>query len=89
MSVDVVLPLEEVLRPLDDLCGVMEELPLVELLGDVVLDMVRKADGTVLDLLGTEAEILYDLLPVYRSNTKESLCINCLGLEHLFLHQFL
>lgn len=42
--VDVVLPLDDVLRPLDDLCGVMDELPLVELLGEVVLEVVRKAD---------------------------------------------
>lgn len=53
VSVDVVLPLDDVLRPLDDLIGVTEELPLVplvplvELLGEVVLDMFRNADGTV------------------------------------------
>jgi len=53
VSVEVVLPLEDVLRPRDDLIGVTEELPLVplvplvELLGDVVLDMLRNADGTV------------------------------------------
>lgn len=47
------LPLDDVLRPLDDLIGVTEELPLVplvplvELLGEVVLDMFRNADGTV------------------------------------------
>ena len=51
MRVEVVLPFEEVLLPLDDLCGVMEELPLVELFGDVVLDMVRNADGTADDFL--------------------------------------
>ena len=50
VRVEVVLPLEEVLGPRDDLIGVTEELPLVplvELLGDVVLDMFLKANGTV------------------------------------------
>ena len=55
VSVDVVLPLEDVFLLRDDLMGVTEELPLVplvELLGDVVLDMFLKADGTW-DLLKT------------------------------------
>jgi len=50
VRVEVVLPLEEVLGPRDDRIGVTEELPLVplvELLGDVVLDMFLKANGTV------------------------------------------
>ena len=51
VRVEVVLSLEEVLRPREDRCGVMEELPLVELLGDVVLDMVRNADDAVADFL--------------------------------------
>ena len=49
VRVDVVLPLEDVFLLRDDLMGVTEELPLVplvELLGDVVLDMFLKADGT-------------------------------------------
>ena len=49
VSVDVVLPLDDVFLLRDDLMGVTEELPLVplvELLGDVVLDMFLKADGT-------------------------------------------
>ena len=54
VKVEVVLPLDDVLRPRDDRCGVIEELPLVEELGDVVLDMVRNADGTVVDLLWKE-----------------------------------
>ena len=55
VSVDVVLPLDDVFLLRDDLMGVTEELPLVplvELLGDVVLDMFLKADGTW-DLLKT------------------------------------
>ena len=53
VSVEVVLPLEEVLRPRDDRIGVTDELPLVplvplvELFGDVVFDVLRNADGTV------------------------------------------
>lgn len=49
VRVDVVLPLDEVLFPRDDRIGVTDELPLVplvplvELLGDVVFDMLRKA----------------------------------------------
>ena len=54
VRVEVVLSLEDVLRPRDDLWGVMEELPLVELLGEVVLDMVRNADEAVADLLKHE-----------------------------------
>lgn len=50
VSVEVVLPLEDGLFPCEDLCGVIEELPLVELLGEVVLDMVRNPVGTVEDL---------------------------------------
>ena len=55
VRVDVVLPLDEVFLLRDDLIGVTEELPLVplvELFGEVVLDIVLKADGT-LDLLKT------------------------------------
>ena len=48
---EVVLSLDDVLLPRDDLWGVMEELPLVELLGEVVFDMVRNADDAVADLL--------------------------------------
>ena len=51
VRVEVVLSLDDVLLPRDDLCGVMEELPLVELLGEVVFDMVRNADDAVADLL--------------------------------------
>ena len=51
VRVEVVLSLDDVLLPRDDLWGVMEELPLVELLGEVVLDMVRNADDAVADLL--------------------------------------
>ena len=55
VRVDVVLPFDEVFLLRDDLIGVTEELPLVplvELFGEVVLDIVLKADGT-LDLLKT------------------------------------
>lgn len=41
----------EVLLPWDDRCGVMEELPLVELSGDVVLDALRNADNPTGSLL--------------------------------------
>ena len=51
VRVEVVLSLDDVLLPRDDLWGVMEELPLVELLGEVVFDMVRNADDAVADLL--------------------------------------
>lgn len=48
---ELVLPLDDVLRPREERMGVWEELPLVplvplvELFGDVVLDMVRNTDG--------------------------------------------
>ena len=51
VRVEVVLSLDDVLLPRVDLWGVMEELPLVELLGEVVFDMVRNADDAVADLL--------------------------------------
>lgn len=60
VSVEVVLPLEEVLLPRADRLGVTDELPLVplvplmELLGDVVLDVVRNWNGTV-DFLGMKS----------------------------------
>ena len=41
----------EVLRPWDDLWGVMEELPLVELSGDVVFEALRSADKPTGNLL--------------------------------------
>ena len=44
VSVDVVLSLDEVLFPCDR-WGVTDELPLVELLGDVVLDAFLNAYG--------------------------------------------
>ena len=53
VSVDVVLPLEDVFLLRDDRIGVTDELPLVplvELLGDVVFDMFLNAEGTC-DLL--------------------------------------
>lgn len=45
VRVDVVLPLDDVLLPCDR-WGVIDELPLVELLGEVVLEVVLNAAGT-------------------------------------------
>lgn len=56
VSVEVVLSREEVLRPRDERWGVIDELPLVELFGDVVFDMVRKADEAVADFLGIKSK---------------------------------
>lgn len=42
---DVVLPLDDVLLPCER-WGVIDELPLVELLGEVVLEVVLNAAGT-------------------------------------------
>lgn len=51
VRVEVVLPFEEELMPRDDRWGVIDELPLVELFGDVVLDMVRNTEEAVADFL--------------------------------------
>ena len=53
VRVEVVESREDVERPREERWGVMEELPLVELLGDVVADMVRNADDAVADFLHT------------------------------------
>lgn len=45
VRVDVVLPLDDALLP-SDRWGVMDELPLVELLGEVVFDVVLNVAGT-------------------------------------------
>ena len=49
VNVDVVLPFDDVFLLRDERIGVTDELPLVplvELLGEVVLDMFLNADGT-------------------------------------------
>ena len=49
VNVEVVLSLDDALLPCDDLWGVTEELPLVELFGDVVAETFLNTAGTVED----------------------------------------
>ncbi|WAR13328.1 SPIDR-like protein, partial [Mya arenaria] len=74
VRVEVVLPLDEQLRPLDERIGVTDELvplvPLAELFGDVVLDMPRKpgdflqkSNNTSPDELGLGFELACVNLP--------------------------
>lgn len=53
------LPLEDVFRLRVDLWGVLDELPLVELFGEVVFEAILKAYGIVVDFLRGKNHILY------------------------------